>query len=59
MTTLHSGGKFEGTAYKVSGGLHGVGAACVNALSTLFQVEVRREKEIHFIEFSKVRLKQN
>jgi len=53
MTTLHSGGKFEGAAYKVSGGLHGVGAACVNALSTLFQVEVRRDKEIHFMEFSK------
>jgi len=57
MTTLHSGGKFEGTAYKVSGGLHGVGAACVNALSTLFQVEVRRESETHLIEFSKGKVK--
>ncbi len=57
MTTLHSGGKFEGTAYKVSGGLHGVGAACVNALSTLFQVEVRRENETHLIEFSKGKVK--
>jgi len=53
MTTLHSGGKFEGTAYKVSGGLHGVGAACVNALSSLYQVEVRRNNQIHFMEFSR------
>ena len=53
MTTLHSGGKFEGAAYKVSGGLHGVGAACVNALSTSFQIEVRRDNKINFIEFSK------
>lgn len=53
MTTLHSGGKFEGAAYKVSGGLHGVGAACVNALSTLYQVEVRRDNKFHFIEFSR------
>lgn len=53
MTTLHSGGKFEGAAYKVSGGLHGVGAACVNALSNLYQVEVRRNNKINFIEFSR------
>jgi len=57
MTTLHSGGKFEGAAYKVSGGLHGVGAACVNALSSLFQVEIRRDDKINFIEFSRGALK--
>jgi len=53
MTTLHSGGKFEGSAYKVSGGLHGVGAACVSALSSLYQIEVRRNNQINFIEFSR------
>ncbi len=52
LTTLHSGGKFEGQAYKISGGLHGVGAACVNALSSQFQIEVRRDNKIHFMEFS-------
>lgn len=57
MTTLHSGGKFEGAAYKVSGGLHGVGAACVNALSNLYQVEVRRDNKINFIEFSRGKIK--
>ncbi len=57
MTTLHSGGKFEGSAYKVSGGLHGVGAACVNALSELYQIEVRRDNKINFIEFSRGKLK--
>jgi DNA gyrase subunit B len=57
MTTLHSGGKFEGAAYKVSGGLHGVGAACVNALSSTFRVEIRREGQIQSIEFSRGKVK--
>jgi DNA gyrase subunit B len=57
MTTLHSGGKFEGEAYKVSGGLHGVGAACVNALSTLFRVEVRRDEKVYMMEFSQGKVK--
>jgi len=53
MTTLHSGGKFEGAAYKVSGGLHGVGAACVSALSSLYQIEIRRDSQINYIDFSR------
>jgi len=57
MTTLHSGGKFEGAAYKVSGGLHGVGAACVNALSNTYQVEIRRDGKIQFIEFERGKIK--
>jgi DNA gyrase subunit B len=57
MTTLHSGGKFEGEAYKVSGGLHGVCAACVNALSTLFRVEVRRDEKVYMMEFSQGKVK--
>lgn len=53
MTNLHAGGKFGKGAYQVSGGLHGVGAKCVNAVSDHFEVEVRRDNKIYFMAFSK------
>ncbi|MGC6455032.1 MAG: DNA topoisomerase (ATP-hydrolyzing) subunit B [Coraliomargaritaceae bacterium] len=53
MTNLHAGGKFGKGAYQVSGGLHGVGAKCVNAVSEWFEVEVSREGKVHKMEFSR------
>ena len=53
MTNLHAGGKFGKGAYQVSGGLHGVGAKCVNAVSEHFEVEVRKDGKIYKMEFSR------
>ena len=53
LTSLHAGGKFGQGAYKYSGGLHGVGAKCVNALSDWFVAEVTREKKVHRIKFER------
>lgn len=53
LTNLHAGGKFGQGAYKYSGGLHGVGAKCVNALSDWFKAEVKRGGKVHSIEFAR------